>query len=617
MNANSKWPLITLACTIVAVGATWYFVKKDGAAPLQSGPSVKNEETVQLIVAFSKSLMLNYAHESDSESVTKLLFDSSLKTVGGKRIEIKYVSLSSRQIIDGVLNGSLKAQVIVPSSEVFLELADRESKLKTGKPLLGEKTVFMRQPLVIAIRRPMAEAMGWPGKDLGWADVLEIARNGWKTAGHPEWGSLRLVLGNPNLSDAGMHATVSASLAILGNSKGLNEEDFRSPALVEATKALDGAVVWYPPSIEEFVRNEVMGVPPHCHMAVLPEHLLRTLNDRSIRRKTQADWVAIYPVKGAIVDDVAAATVQRDWVSDEQREVATMALKQLRSPEVQKRLLALGHRPVMPNLPLADHLTSAMGVDSTRPRESAQTPDAEIVLDCVSAWNDGWKSKHVGAAATTGSAHTATASAPLSLQKFTSLSPTIQCIRRARPSTIVIKDAATKEVRGSGVVVDPRGYAITNHHVVGKEKVVAVSFIETNDKIYKGDVIWSDSNQDLAIVRIDHPGKFPAIKYGDSSVREVGETVVAIGNPLGYTGTVTVGIVSALGRDITLPTGAILTKVIQTDAGINPGNSGGPLLDIDGQLIGIVFAVRNGAQNIAFAIPLERVQTSVKTHIPD
>jgi serine protease Do len=126
-----------------------------------------------------------------------------------------------------------------------------------------------------------------------------------------------------------------------------------------------------------------------------------------------------------------------------------------------------------------------------------------------------------------------------------------------------------------------------------------------------------DPDQDLAIVRILAPGKYPAIKYGDPREREVGETVIAIGNPLGYTGTVTVGIISAMGRDIAGPSGAVLPRLIQTDAGINPGNSGGPLLDIDGELVGIVFAVRSGAQNIAFAIPADRVRAYVKKCLRD
>jgi S1-C subfamily serine protease len=617
MNGNLKWLAGTLACVAAAVAATWYFVHKEPSTV--SHPSGKNEDTVKIMVAYSKPLMLSYAYQSDPNAIAKVLFDSNIKLPNGKRIEIDRIGLSSREMVDGVLSGTLKAHIIVPSSEVFLELADRESTMRTGKPLISEKVVFMQQPSVLAVRRPMAEAMGWPNKEFGWSEVVDIARNGWKSAGHPEWGPLKLIIGNPNLSDSGVHAVVSASLAILGKSKGLTADDMSSPALTGAIKALDRAVVWYPPSIEDFVRNEALGVPPQCHMTCLPEHLLRTLNESSTRRKGPPEWVAIYPDKGTIVDNIVAAVVKRDWVTDEQREAATTAVKMLKNPEVQQRVAVLGHRPALTTISLTEHLKESMGVDPKRPRERIDLPTAEVVLDCVNAWNNEWKSKNrdTGATVSTTTSTSATADAPHSLKKLTMLSPTVQCVRRATPCTVCIKHADTKAVRGTGVVVDGRGYAVTNYHVVGKDKLVAVNLLAGDDKLYSGQVMWSDPNQDLAIIRIAGNSRFPAIKYGDASDREIGETVIAIGNPLGYTGTVTVGIVSAMGREITLPTtGAVLQKLIQTDAGINPGNSGGPLLDIEGQLVGIVFAMREGAQNIAFAIPVDRVRDYVKKHVP-
>src|SRR5262249_38776414 len=147
------------------------------------------------------------------------------------------------------------------------------------------------------------------------------------------------------------------------------------------------------------------------------------------------------------------------------------------------------------------------------------------------------------------------------VKKQAALSPTVQCVHRAKPSTVSIKHHDTKAIRGTGVIVDGRGYAITNSHVVGKDKTVAVSLLDQDDKVHKGEVVFVDPNQDLALVRIVTPGKYPAIKYSDPNEREVGETVIAIGNPLGYTGTVTVGIISAMGRDIEGPSGVVLPKL--------------------------------------------------------
>ena len=158
---------------------------------------------------------------------------------------------------------------------------------------------------------------------------------------------------------------------------------------------------------------------------------------------------------------------------------------------------------------------------------------------------------------------------------------------------------------GSGVVIHPRGYIITNAHVVRKAQKIAVTF---SDKTrYEARVISADPRHDLAVLKIDPPdGKaFPNLSLGRSDDLMVGETVIAVGNPLGLANTVTTGVISALDRTLTFDKGMEYTGLIQIDAPINPGNSGGPLLNIHGELIGINTAIRADAQNIGFAIAVD------------
>src|SRR5262249_47500264 len=267
---------------------------------------------------------------------------------------------------------------------------------------------------------------------------VEIAREGWRAAGHPEWGSLRLVLSNPNFADSGVNTVVSIALGILEKSKGLTAEELGGPVHAAAVKALDNAVVWYPASIEDFVRNEVLGVPPRCHMTFLPEHKLLVLNERSARRKAPPDWVAIYPAQGTILDNITGAVIQREWVTPEQREAAGVALRLLKTPAVQKRILATGHRPVLPGLALGAPLTEAMGVDPKPPRASIEMPPVEVILDCLASWNNEWKSRIAEAAAKVPSAPTTAAASPI-LKKQSHFSPTVQCVHRAKPSTVSIR----------------------------------------------------------------------------------------------------------------------------------------------------------------------------------
>jgi S1-C subfamily serine protease len=158
---------------------------------------------------------------------------------------------------------------------------------------------------------------------------------------------------------------------------------------------------------------------------------------------------------------------------------------------------------------------------------------------------------------------------------------------------------------GSGFVIHPDGYIITNDHVVRRAKEITVTTPDNSQ--YTARVISSDSRFDLAVLKVDPPdgAKLPHLPLGRSDDLMVGETVIAIGNPLGYASTLTTGVISALGRTMEFSGGVKYTDIVQTDAPINPGNSGGPLLNIHGELIGINTAIRADAQNIGFAIPVD------------
>jgi serine protease Do len=156
---------------------------------------------------------------------------------------------------------------------------------------------------------------------------------------------------------------------------------------------------------------------------------------------------------------------------------------------------------------------------------------------------------------------------------------------------------------GTGIIIDPRGYILTNQHVVDEVSVLRVHLSDGSS--HNAQVIARDRESDLALLKIAIGRPLPTIPLGTSSDVMVGETVIAIGNAYGYEHSVTVGVVSAIKRDVTLNKEISYKSLIQTDASINPGNSGGPLLNINGELIGVNVAIRAGAQGIGFAIPVD------------
>jgi len=161
---------------------------------------------------------------------------------------------------------------------------------------------------------------------------------------------------------------------------------------------------------------------------------------------------------------------------------------------------------------------------------------------------------------------------------------------------------------GTGFIINPKGYIITNEHVINNATEVTVTVIGF-DEPFKATVVGKDFNLDLAVLKIDSSKKLPYIELGNSDEMRVGDWVIAIGNPYRLDHTVTVGVISAKGRPVTIPdqsTGKqrVYKDLIQTDAAINPGNSGGPLISLDGKVIGINTAVNAQAQGIGFAIPI-------------
>ena len=169
---------------------------------------------------------------------------------------------------------------------------------------------------------------------------------------------------------------------------------------------------------------------------------------------------------------------------------------------------------------------------------------------------------------------------------------------------------------GSGFLIDTEGHVLTNNHVVSGAKKIAVK-LGDSETTYDAQVIGTDPATDLALLKVDAPAdQLHPLALGDSSQIQVGDPVVAIGNPFGLDRTVTSGIVSALQRQIQAPNGFAISNVVQTDAAINPGNSGGPLIDAAGQVIGINSQIETGGGGsgnvgIGFAIPINTARDVV------
>jgi serine protease Do len=185
----------------------------------------------------------------------------------------------------------------------------------------------------------------------------------------------------------------------------------------------------------------------------------------------------------------------------------------------------------------------------------------------------------------------------------------VKVVRQTKDSIVTLKvqkKTSRKDTVGTGFIVDERGYIVTNRHVVAGAVEIKVALSDGTS--FTGEVDFEDASHDLAVVRIQTERKLKALPLGPATDVMVGEDVIAIGHPFGYVNSVSKGIVAALEREVEMPGGVVLKGLLQTTASINPGNSGGPLLNADGEVIGINVALRSDAQNIAFALSADTVQ---------
>jgi S1-C subfamily serine protease len=235
----------------------------------------------------------------------------------------------------------------------------------------------------------------------------------------------------------------------------------------------------------------------------------------------------------------------------------------------------------------------------------------------------GWQFAHSSGATATNSASSALQSGTSSQTTVPALtSNNIEAVREAAIAKVkpAVVQVNTPSGLGSGVIIDKRGYIVTNNHVV--ENAQAIQVVLSDGTKLTAQLTGTDPADDLAVLKINPPAHMTVATLGDSSKLNVGQEVLAIGNPLGINETVTQGIISALGRTVTEPAtqtsgGASIPNAIQTDASINPGNSGGALIDLQGNLIGIptLTAIdpefNSPASGVGFAIPSNRVNLIV------
>ena len=282
----------------------------------------------------------------------------------------------------------------------------------------GEKPIadldaqpFMVTPLVIAMPRPMAEALGWPDTPIGYADLLALAAdpNGWASKGHPEWGKFKLGKTNPNFSTSGLSSTIAQYYAATGKQSDLTLEDVNRADVDQFMRGVESAVVHYGDITLTFLnnlyRNDRAGVGLTYVSAVAVEE--KSIIDYNIGdpdgirdpgeepRKPRVPLVAVYPKEGTLFSDNPFFILDAEWVTADQRRAARAFQEFVQQPANQRRVLEFGFRPGNPSVSVGAPITSANGADPNQPQTTLGVPQPEVLVRLLEKWGEQRKAAKV------------------------------------------------------------------------------------------------------------------------------------------------------------------------------------------------------------------------------
>jgi Ca-activated chloride channel family protein len=299
----------------------------------------------------------------------------------GKVVHVSTKPMGSGESKDDILAGRVQADVWSPASGAFVTLANAESA-RTGGPLVGRTQNLVLSPVVIAMWKPMAVALGWPAKPIGWADVGDLAAepDAWGARGMPQFGRFKFGHTHPEYSNSGLIAVLAEAYAAAGKTRGLTLADLARPDVAERVHRIEHAVVHYGRSTGFFGKRLADFGPGYLSAAVLYENMVVTAN----ADRVNPPLVAIYPKEGTIWSDHPAAVVERPWVTADQRAGGQMYLDYLRAPAQQQRALAFGFRPAEGDV--GAPIDAEHGVDPKQPSTILDAPGADVVNAAVELW---------------------------------------------------------------------------------------------------------------------------------------------------------------------------------------------------------------------------------------
>jgi len=380
-RSRSRAPLQILLAVIVAFAGLTLF---------PTGCKKANHENVETSTATPRgALELVFPYGSEKEKwindVTRTFNQNGVKTQSGKPIFVRALPMGSGETIDNILSGRLQAHLASPASAAFIKLGNAESRSKTGKDLIASTDNLVLSPVVIAMWKPMAEAIGWGKKPIGWSDILALSRNekGWEAFGYPQWGKFKLGHTHPEYSNSGLISLFAEAYAASGKTANLTLADLAKPQTKQFIGGVEQSVVHYGSSTGFFGRKMFTNGPEYLSAAVLYESMVV---ESYSQNNLPFPVVAIYPKEGTFWSDHPVGIVEREWVTPEHREAAKIYIQYLLARAQQEKALQYGFRPASVDVALAAPIDAAHGIDPKEPKTTLEVPSVDVINGLLELW---------------------------------------------------------------------------------------------------------------------------------------------------------------------------------------------------------------------------------------
>jgi Ca-activated chloride channel homolog len=341
-------------------------------------------------------LLFTYGSEKEKwmTEVTEAFNRSARRTASGRQIFVRAMPMGSGEAIDEILDGRRQPDIVSPASAAFVKLGNSQSQSKYGRDLIGPTENLVLSPVVIAMWKPMAEALGWGKKPIGWSDILALARSqkGWDAYGYPQWGRFKFGHTHPQFSNSGLISLFAEVYAASGKTAGLTVADVNKPHTADFLSGIETSVVHYGSSTGFFGRQMFSTGPQYLSAAVLYENMVIESYSQS---NLPFPVVAIYPKEGTFWSDHPIGIVQREWVTPEHQEAAKTFIQYLLARPQQEKAITYGFRPGAVDVPLASPIDESHGVDPKEPKTTLEVPTVPVIDGILKLWQQKKKSANV------------------------------------------------------------------------------------------------------------------------------------------------------------------------------------------------------------------------------